>query len=103
MQIIIKDNLIKAAIKKRVKTEIFDYFDRATIKESKIPSKKELVEQLMADDKFQAGIARYLSDLIDDDVIYDAVEAADSKSLNKALDVLDKTDLQRYIRNRAAL
>ncbi len=70
----VKDKLIKAAINEILDNEIYGNYDSATIKMAKLPKISVKVDEIFANEKFQAGLIKHLSKAAEtmmEDSIYD--------------------------------
>ncbi len=72
----IKDKVIKSAVENAIDSNLFEYFDSATLKAAKLPKMSAIVKQVMADAKFQKDLAKRIQEAAEcavEDNIYDDV------------------------------
>ena len=70
----VKDKLVKSAIHEMLDNEIYGNYDSATIKMAKLPKISAKVEEIFANEKFQAAVIKHLSKAAEsmmEDSIYD--------------------------------
>jgi hypothetical protein len=70
----VKDKLIKSAISEILDNEIYGNYDSATIKMAKLPKIGVKVDEIFANEKFQASLIKHLSKAAEsmmEDSIYD--------------------------------
>ena len=70
----VKDKLIKSAISEILDNEIYGNYDSATIKMAKLPKISAKVDEIFANEKFQAAMIKHLSKAAEnmmEDSIYD--------------------------------
>ena len=70
----IKDKLVKSAISEVLDNEIYGNYDSATIKMAKLPKISAKVDEIFANEKFQAAMIKHLSKAAEnmmEDSIYD--------------------------------
>jgi hypothetical protein len=72
----VKDKLIKTAIGEVLDNEIYSNYDSSTIKMAKLPKISAKVNEIFANDKFQAALVKQLAEAAEnmmEDMIYDEV------------------------------
>jgi len=72
----IKDKIVKSAISEVLDTEIYGSYDSATIKLAKLPKISVKVNEIFANEKFQAALTKQLAEAAEnmmEDSIYDEV------------------------------
>ncbi len=73
MELTLKDSEVRKAIGDYLDDHLFEFYPSRAIKDAGIPTRKDLIEQVMADPKFQKNFTKYLLTYIDGDIIADAV------------------------------
>jgi hypothetical protein len=73
MELTLKDSAVRKAIGDYLDDYLFEFYRSDVIKAAGIPARKVLIEQVMADPKFQKNFIKYLSNYIDGDLMADAV------------------------------
>jgi hypothetical protein len=74
IQITINDKLVKRMVADYIGDQLMDFTDK-DLKAAGLPSRKQLVEQTLADEKFQKALAKQLAKVVNDgDRIFDALQ-----------------------------
>ena len=74
IQITINDKLVKRMVADYIGDQLMDFTDK-DLKAADLPSRKQLVEQTLADEKFQKALAKQLAKVVNDgDRIFDALQ-----------------------------
>jgi hypothetical protein len=74
MNIVLKDSLVKIVVSEYVADQLDEYTDKA-LKSAGLPTRKQLVEQILADVKFQKALTKVLAEVVNDgDRIHDALQ-----------------------------
>jgi len=74
MNITLKDSLVKVVLNEYVADQLDEFTDKA-LKSAGLPTRKQLVEQILADEKFQKALAKQLAEVVNDgDRIHDALQ-----------------------------
>jgi hypothetical protein len=74
MNIVLKDSLVKIVVSEYVADQLDEYTDKE-LKSAGLPTRKQLVEQILADVKFQKALAKELAKVVNDgDRIHDALQ-----------------------------
>jgi len=73
MELTLKDSEVRKAIGDYLDDHLFEFYPSRAIKDAGIPTRKVLIEQVMADPKFQKNFTKYLLTYIDRDLMADAV------------------------------
>jgi hypothetical protein len=74
IQITINDKLVKRMVADYIGDQLMDFTDK-DLKAAGLPSRKQLVEQVVADEKFQKALAKQLAKVVNDgDRIFDALQ-----------------------------
>ena len=93
MQITIKPSVLRRVAGQFIDQLIFHEYTADERKMVTLPKRRELIDQLLADEKFMRQAAKYLSDYVNDEyVVSDAFcdSYAEPRSLNKYIKKLDK-------------
>jgi hypothetical protein len=74
MNVVLKDSLVKRMVADYIGDQLLDFTDK-DLKAAGLPTRKQLVEQVVADEKFQKALAKKLAEVINDgDRIFDALQ-----------------------------
>lgn len=87
MQITISDKVIAQAVGYVLECNVYDYFDKATIKAAGVPKKADAVKAVMADDKFLKKMAKLIAESVEDlDMLSDFVYEIDYSVVGQLVD-----------------
>jgi hypothetical protein len=92
----VKDKLIKSAISEILDNEIYGNYDSATIKMAKLPKISAKVDEIFANDKFQAAVIKHLSKAAEtmmEDSIYDELGYEMDMDLPGLEEMIEQCDL----------
>ena len=85
MNVILKDSLVKRIVGEYIADVMFEVTDK-DLKAADLPTYKQLVEQVVADEKFQKALANSLAKVINDgDIIHDALEDMPMSAVDAAV------------------
>jgi hypothetical protein len=74
MNVVLKDSLVKIVVSEYVADQLDEVTDK-DLKAAGLPTRKQLVEQVLADVKFQKALAKKLAEVVNDgDRIHDALQ-----------------------------
>jgi len=74
MNIVLKDSLVKLVLSEYIEDQLDEVTDK-DLKAAGLPTRKQLVEQVLADVKFQKALAKELAKVVNDgDRIFDALQ-----------------------------
>ena len=74
MNVVLKDSLVKRMVADYIGDQLMDFTDK-DLKAAGLPIRRQLVEQVLADEKFQKALAKKLAEVINDgDRIFDALQ-----------------------------
>jgi len=74
MNIVLKDSLVKIVVSEYIADQLDEVTDK-DLKAAGLPTRKQLVEQVLADVKFQKALAKELAKVVNDgDRIHDALQ-----------------------------
>jgi hypothetical protein len=74
IQITLNEKLVKSIVAHYIEDQLDQITDK-DLKAAGVPTRKQLVEQILADEKFQTGLAKQLAKVVNDgDLIYDALQ-----------------------------
>jgi hypothetical protein len=74
MNVILKDSLVKIVLSEYIEDQLDEITDKE-LKAAGLPTRKQLVEQVLADVKFQKALTEVLAEVINDgDRIFDALQ-----------------------------
>jgi len=74
MNIVLKDSLVKIVVGEYIADQLDEVTDK-DLKAAGLPTRKQLVEQVLADVKFQKALAKQLAKVVNDgDRIHDALQ-----------------------------
>jgi hypothetical protein len=76
MELTLKDSEIRKVIGDYLDDQLFEYYASSVIKAAGIPTRKDLIEQVINDPKFQKEFTKFLMQYIDRDLMMDAVADA---------------------------
>ena len=73
-QITLNEKLVKIVLAEYLADQMFEFTDK-DLKAAGLPTRKQLVEQVLADAKFQKALAKKLAEVVNDgDRIHDALD-----------------------------
>jgi len=85
MNIVLKDSLVKIVLSEYINDVLFEVTDK-DLKAAGLPTRRQLVTQVLADEKFQKALAKKLAEVINDgDIIHDALEDMPMSAVEAAL------------------
>ena len=93
MELTIKDSTIKTVINRYLEDQIYDFYAKEVVEAAGLPPRKALIEQILANPKFQKAFTKYLLEYLDQDLMSDAV----AETINDVTDVFVKVE-QAYER-----
>lgn len=103
MQIDIKQSAIKSAVNELVEYHLFEQFEPAVLKAAGVGKKADIIKMVLEDQKYMAGVAKYLADYINDrDVIYDAFIDTNCSTLDNLQVTCEEVQDEVYEKERAA-
>jgi hypothetical protein len=74
MNVILKDSLVKIVLSEYIEDQLDEITDKE-LKAAGLPTRKQLVEQVLADVKFQKALTKVLAEVVNDgDRIFDALQ-----------------------------
>jgi hypothetical protein len=74
MNVILKDSLVKIVLSEYIENQLDEITDKQ-LKAAGLPTRKQLVEQVLADVKFQKALTKALAEVVNDgDRIFDALQ-----------------------------
>lgn len=74
MNVILKDSLVKIVLSEYIEDQLDEITDKE-LKAAGLPTRKQLVEQVLADVKFQKALTEALAEVVNDgDRIFDALQ-----------------------------
>jgi len=74
MNVILKDSLVKIVLSEYIEDQLDEITDKE-LKAAGLPTRKQLVEQVLADVKFQKALTEVLAEVVNDgDRIFDALQ-----------------------------
>jgi len=74
MNVVLKDSLVKIVLSEYIEDQLDEVTDK-DLKAAGLPTRKQLVEQVLADVKFQKALTKVLAEVINDgDRIFDALQ-----------------------------
>ena len=74
MNVILKDSLVKIVLSEYIEDQLDEITDK-DLKAAGLPTRKQLVEQVLADVKFQKALTKALAEVVNDgDRIFDALQ-----------------------------
>jgi hypothetical protein len=74
MNVVLKDSLVKIVLSEYIADQLDEVTDK-DLKAAGLPTRRQLVEQVLADVKFQKALAKQLAEVINDgDRIFDALQ-----------------------------
>lgn len=95
----VKDSEIKAALENLVENEVYERFDSDVLKKAKVPSKAQLVKELMADPAVPKAVTKIVEGIEVIDYLYDNLYdynfqrltelAMAAEKANEALEIAD--------------
>jgi len=84
-QITLNEKLVKIVLAEYLADQMFDLTDK-DLKAAGLPTRKQLVEQVMAETKFQKALVKKLAEVVNDgDRIHDALDDMPMKAIGDAL------------------
>ena len=85
MNIVLKDSLVKIVLSEYINDVLFEVTDK-DLKAAGLPTRRQLVTQVLADEKFQKALAKKLAEVVNDgDIIHDALEDMPMSAVEAAL------------------
>jgi hypothetical protein len=85
MNIVLKDSLVKIVLSEYINDVLFEVTDK-DLKAAGLPTRRQLVGQVLADEKFQKALAKKLAEVVNDgDIIHDALEDMPMSAVEAAL------------------
>jgi hypothetical protein len=74
MNVVLKDSLVKRMVADYIGDQLMDFTDK-DLKAAGLPTRRQLVEQVLADVKFQKALTKVLAEVVNDgDRIFDALQ-----------------------------
>jgi len=74
MNVVLKDSLVKIVLSEYIEDQLDEITDKE-LKAAGLPTRKQLVEQVLSDVKFQKALTEVLAEVINDgDRIFDALQ-----------------------------
>jgi len=74
MNVVLKDSLVKIVLSEYIEDQLDEVTDK-DLKAAGLPTRRQLVEQVLADVKFQKALAKQLAEVVNDgDRIHDALQ-----------------------------
>jgi len=74
MNVVLKDSLVKIVLSEYIEDQLDEITDKE-LKAAGLPTRKQLVEQVLADVKFQKALTKALAEVVNDgDRIFDALQ-----------------------------
>ena len=74
MNVVLKDSLVKIVLSEYIEDQLDEITDK-DLKAAGLPTRKQLVEQVLADVKFQKALTKVLAEVVNDgDRIFDALQ-----------------------------
>jgi len=74
MNVVLKDSLVKIVLSEYIEDQLDEITDKE-LKAAGLPTRKQLVEQVLADVKFQKALTKVLAEVVNDgDRIFDALQ-----------------------------
>jgi len=74
MNVVLKDSLVKIVLSEYIEDQLDEITDK-DLKAAGLPTRKQLVEQVLADAKFQKALTKVLAEVVNDgDRIFDALQ-----------------------------
>jgi len=74
MNVVLKDSLVKRMVADYIGDQLMDFTDK-DLKAAGLPTRRQLVEQVLADVKFQKALTKALAEVVNDgDRIFDALQ-----------------------------
>jgi len=82
MNVVLKDSLVKIVLSEYIADQLDEVTDK-DLKAAGLPTRRQLVEQVLADVKFQKALAKQLAEVINDgDRIFDALQDIEMPALD---------------------
>jgi hypothetical protein len=82
MNVVLKDSLVKRMVADYIGDQLMDFTDK-DLKAVGLPIRRQLVEQVLADVKFQKALTKALAEVINDgDRIFDALQDIEMPALD---------------------
>jgi len=85
MNVILKDSLVKIVLSEYIDEVLFEVTDK-DLKAAGLPTRRQLAEQVLADEKFQKALTKALAVVVNDgDIIHDALDDMPMPAVNDAV------------------